>query len=187
MAQVSPEHVTPLTIGWVVLLVASLLGISALNHIANKQKRITMKLDKNTLIGGLFMVGGAFLLYHGYKKVFQYMSMVGMALDEAGADAVGGSTGGLSSGLSKGQIGSAIGRALPKPKTHHPYIVGLTLIVVGGASLIGSLTGSLPAMIGALFVPNALVDTSGKAVAPNILQGLPATGGLTGLAIKSFL
>ena len=125
-----------------------------------------------------------------------------MALDEAGADAVGGSTGGLSSGLSKGQIGStgglssglskgqigsAIGRALPKPKTHHPYIVGLTLIVVGGASLIGSLTGSLPAMIGALFVPNALVDTSGKAVAPNILQGLPATGGLTGLAIKSFL
>lgn len=96
-----------------------------------------------------------------------------MGLDEAG-----------SSALTKGQLGSAIGRALPKPKTHHPYIVGLTLIVVGGASLIGSLTGSLPAMIAALFVPNALTDTHGKAVAPNILQGLPVTAGIPGVLLK---
>jgi|HubBroStandDraft_2_1064218.scaffolds.fasta_scaffold199757_2 hypothetical protein len=36
MAQVSPEHVQPLTTGFVVLLVASLLGIAALNHFADK-------------------------------------------------------------------------------------------------------------------------------------------------------
>lgn len=36
MAQVSNEHVGPLTIGWVALLVASLLAISALNHFADK-------------------------------------------------------------------------------------------------------------------------------------------------------
>jgi len=36
MAQISPEHVQPLTIGWVTLLVASLLGIAALNHYADR-------------------------------------------------------------------------------------------------------------------------------------------------------
>lgn len=36
MAQVSPEHVTPLAVGWVVLLVASLLGIAVLNHYADR-------------------------------------------------------------------------------------------------------------------------------------------------------
>jgi len=35
MAQVSPEHVTPLTQGFVILLIASLLGIAALNHFAD--------------------------------------------------------------------------------------------------------------------------------------------------------
>lgn len=36
MANVSQEHVTPLTIGWVVLLVSSLLAIAAMNHFADK-------------------------------------------------------------------------------------------------------------------------------------------------------
>ena len=36
MAQVEPEHVMPLTIGWTALLVASLVAIAAMNHYANK-------------------------------------------------------------------------------------------------------------------------------------------------------
>jgi hypothetical protein len=36
MAQISEEHVMPLTIGWVTLLVASLLTLAALNHYADK-------------------------------------------------------------------------------------------------------------------------------------------------------
>jgi hypothetical protein len=35
MAQVSSEHVGPLTVGWVTLLVISLFGIAALNHFAD--------------------------------------------------------------------------------------------------------------------------------------------------------
>jgi hypothetical protein len=35
MAQVNAEHVQPLTIGFVTLLIASLLGIAALNHFAD--------------------------------------------------------------------------------------------------------------------------------------------------------
>lgn len=35
MAQINPEHVTPLTMGWTVLLVASLLLIAGLNHLAD--------------------------------------------------------------------------------------------------------------------------------------------------------
>ena len=35
MAQISPEHMTPLTVGCVVLLVASLLAIAGLNHLAD--------------------------------------------------------------------------------------------------------------------------------------------------------
>lgn len=35
MAQVSPEHLNTLAVGWVVLLVVSLLGIAALNHLAD--------------------------------------------------------------------------------------------------------------------------------------------------------
>ena len=66
----------------------------------------------------------------------------------------------LPSGLSGGQKIGALGKALPKPKTNHPYIVGLSLIVIGGFALVGSITGTLPSMIAALFVPNALVDPS---------------------------
>ena len=36
MAQVSEEHIQPLTIGWVTLLVASLLVIAGLNHLADR-------------------------------------------------------------------------------------------------------------------------------------------------------
>lgn len=36
MAQVSPEHIQPLTTGFVTLLVGSILLIAALNHYANK-------------------------------------------------------------------------------------------------------------------------------------------------------
>ncbi len=35
MALVSQEHVVPLTIGWVVLLVGSLLAIAGLNYVAD--------------------------------------------------------------------------------------------------------------------------------------------------------
>lgn len=36
MAQISPQHVQPLTMGFVALLVGSLFGIAILNHVANK-------------------------------------------------------------------------------------------------------------------------------------------------------
>jgi hypothetical protein len=36
MPQVSPQHVQPLTMGFVALLVAALLGIGALNKLANR-------------------------------------------------------------------------------------------------------------------------------------------------------
>lgn len=36
MAQVDQAHVNPLTMGWTVLLVLSLLGIATLNHFADK-------------------------------------------------------------------------------------------------------------------------------------------------------
>lgn len=36
MAQVNPEHVQPLTVGFAVLLVASILALGALNHFADK-------------------------------------------------------------------------------------------------------------------------------------------------------
>lgn len=29
-----------------------------------------MKLDKNTIVGGAFMVGGVLLFYMGFKRVF---------------------------------------------------------------------------------------------------------------------
>jgi undecaprenyl pyrophosphate phosphatase UppP len=35
MAQVSQEHIQPLTVGFVTLLVVSLMGIAALNHFAD--------------------------------------------------------------------------------------------------------------------------------------------------------
>lgn len=75
-------------------------------------------------------------------------------------------------GLSSGQKAGALGQALPKPRTHHPYIVGLTLMVVGGFALVGSITGALPSMLAALFVPDALVDSGGNSPAPSILHDI---------------
>lgn len=37
MPQISPEHVQPLTAGFVVLLVGSLLAIAGLNRVANRR------------------------------------------------------------------------------------------------------------------------------------------------------
>ena len=70
--------------------------------------------------------------------------------------------------LSPMQKANAAGRAIPTARTHHPYVVGLILIVVGCVGLVGSITGNLPAMLGALFDPNAIMDTSGNAAGPNI-------------------
>jgi hypothetical protein len=36
MAQVSPQHVQPLTMGFVALLVGTLLALAAVNHYANR-------------------------------------------------------------------------------------------------------------------------------------------------------
>jgi hypothetical protein len=36
MAQISEEHLAPLTVGWVVLLVGSFLLLGVLNHVADK-------------------------------------------------------------------------------------------------------------------------------------------------------
>lgn len=73
-------------------------------------------------------------------------------------------------GLTGSQKAAAVGRGLPTAKTSHPYVVGLVLTVMGGFMLIGSITGALPSMIAALFVPNALVDTSGNSPSPNIIN-----------------
>lgn len=75
-------------------------------------------------------------------------------------------------GLTSSQKGTAVSKLLPKPKTSHPYLVGLILIGTGGLMLIGSITGTLPSMLAALFVPQALVDSTGKKVAPNILSAV---------------
>lgn len=85
------------------------------------------------------------------------MSMVLDATPEGAA-----ANAGASAGLNLGQKIGAANRALPKPRTHHPYIVGLSLIVIGGFALIGSITGALPSMLAALFVPDALVDSAGN-------------------------
>ena len=63
-------------------------------------------------------------------------------------------------GLTGSQKAGAISAGLPQPRTHHPYILGLILITTGGFMLIGSVTGTLPSMLAALFVPNALDDTN---------------------------
>jgi hypothetical protein len=82
---------------------------------------------------------------------------VGAAASSAGESAANkGSKGASIAGL------GAAAQALPKPKTEHPYIVGLILITIGVAGMIGSVTGSLPAMLAALFDPNVLVDKSDR-------------------------
>lgn len=65
-------------------------------------------------------------------------------------------------GLTGSQKAGAIGSAIPQPRTHHPYLLGLLLIVGGGFMLVGSITGTLPSMLAALFDPNALDDGSGS-------------------------
>jgi len=95
----------------------------------------------------------------------------GTAESTASAGAGGGGIGGLTGS----QKGAAASKLLPKPKTDHPYIVGLILVAVGGFALVGSITGTLPSMIAALFVPNALIDTSGNQPAPSIQQDIGKT------------
>lgn len=134
-----------------------------------------MKLDKTTIVGGLEILLGLFLVYNGYKRAFQYMSMVlAEGAEEAGASTAASgagessSSGGFfgNSGLTGTQKATAASRAVPAARTQHPYLVGLILIIVGGFSLVGSLTGTLPAMLGALFDPNALMDRAGNSAGP---------------------
>src|SRR5580692_2233466 len=85
--------------------------------------------------------------------------------EDIGSDVVGGSSAGTNGsspsgrnfGLTGGQRAAAAGRLVPQgARTHHPYIVGLSLITLGLLALVGSVTGTLPSMIAALFVPQAL-------------------------------
>ncbi len=78
-------------------------------------------------------------------------------------------------GSSKGSMALGAAGSIKPARTSHPYIVGISLVVIGGFSLIGSITGTLPSMLAALFVPNALVDASGNAPAPNIVNYANAT------------
>lgn len=75
-------------------------------------------------------------------------------------------------GLTGAQKAGALSSALPRPKTSHPYIVGISLIVIGGFGLIGSITGTLPSMIAALFVPSILTDSTGGTPSNGILQDI---------------
>jgi hypothetical protein len=50
--------------------------------------------------------------------------------------------------------------------------VGLIFIVVGVAGIVGSITGTIPAMIAALWDPPVLVDKQGASVAPGFLGSL---------------
>jgi len=70
-------------------------------------------------------------------------------------------------GLTGGQKAAAGLGAVPTAKTQHPYIVGTVLVLVGGFGLIGSITGTLPSMLAALFAPNALI-VSADGSTPNI-------------------
>lgn len=93
-----------------------------------------------------------------------------------GAAAAGGSAASKKSNKAgTAASGAALGAGLlPKPKTNHPYIVGLILITIGVAGMIGSVTGQLPAMIAALFDPNVLVDkndaTPGTSIGSSIIS-----------------
>ena len=104
-------------------------------------------------------------------------------MDSAVEDAVEGGSTSTAGGLSGAQKGTALSKLTPKARTHHPYVVGLILIVVGGFALIGSITGTLPSMLAALFDPQALTDKDGKGVLGDI-EGIATditTFGLSGL------
>jgi hypothetical protein len=96
----------------------------------------------------------------------------------------GASTLGASDAKGPSKLG-ALGAVKPA-KTSHPYIVGLSLVAVGAFGLVGSITGTLPSMIAALFVPNALVDKAGNTPAPTLLNKAASlsegivTGGVVG-------
>lgn len=64
--------------------------------------------------------------------------------------------------------------AVPTARTHHPYIVGIALVLIGGVGLIGSITGTLPSMIAALFVPSALENGPGDTPKPGRPKGVLA-------------
>jgi len=77
-------------------------------------------------------------------------------------------------GLSTGQKATAGLGAIPSAKTQHPYVVGIALVLIGGFGLIGSVTGTLPSMFAALFLPpDALVDKKGNS--PNPIMGILGT------------
>ena len=79
---------------------------------------------------------------------------------------------GFSGGQKAGAIGAGVSgtaKLLPRPKTTHPYLVGLIFVAIGLAGMVGSITGSLPAMIAALWDPPILVDKTGASVAPGFL------------------
>ena len=82
-------------------------------------------------------------------------------------------------GLSGIQTANAASMAAPVPKTNHPYVVGLSLIIIGAFGLIGSITGTLPSMIAGLFVPTALIDVAGNAPAPGLLTPVSLVGSPT--------
>ena len=82
-------------------------------------------------------------------------------------------------GLTGVQTATAASKAVPTPRTNHPYVVGLSLIIIGAFGLIGSITGTLPSMLAGLFVPTALIDTSGNAPAPNLLTPVSLVGSPT--------
>jgi len=100
-----------------------------------------------------------------------------IAIPEIAGEVAGDSAGASSGGLSGLQKANAANSALPKVRTTHPYVVGLSLIVIGGFALIGSITGTLPSMLAALFVPNALIDSAGNS--PTGILG-DITGAITG-------
>ena len=75
----------------------------------------------------------------------------------ADAEAIGGLTG--------TQVALGGSKLLPKPRTKHPYVVGLVITTLGVFTFIGSVTGTLPSMLAALFVPQALEDATGASAA----------------------
>jgi hypothetical protein len=96
------------------------------------------------------------------------IAAVAEPLEEAGASAS--AAGESKGGKTSASLGSA-SRLFPTPKTEHPYVVGFVLVLIGITGLIGSITGALPAMIAALFVPDALEEaTTQKSVVATTLS-----------------
>jgi hypothetical protein len=77
----------------------------------------------------------------------------------------------IEAGLGGTQVAAALGKAVPTPRTHHPYVVGLVFTTIGLFAVVGSITGTLPSMLAALFVPQALEDVNGKHPAPEGVLG----------------